>query len=166
MGERGPSPKPSNLKVLNGNPGKRKLNDKEPQFKIPEKVPPAPTTLGSAGKKEWRRLAPELHILGLLTVADLKTFEAYCASFELYVLAKQKVEEYGLTDMTDKGNVIQRPEVGIMNTALKNMKSFAQEFGLTPSSRTNLTAQQMVDSEDPIAAFRKRSKDRKASGDK
>ena len=161
MGERGPAPKPSNLKVLNGNPGKRKINSDEPQFEISEKVPSAPSTLGKIGKKEWRRLAPHIHKIGLLTVADYKTFEAYCASFELYVSAKEKVEVYGLTDETDKGNVIQRPEVGIMNTALKNMKSYAQEFGLTPSSRTNMTAKQLIDTDDPIATLIKNSKNRR-----
>jgi hypothetical protein len=31
MGKRGPSPKPTSLKVLQGNPGKRKINKSEPK---------------------------------------------------------------------------------------------------------------------------------------
>ena len=55
MATRGRKPKPTALKVLEGNPGKRPLNDREP-------VPPkgtlkCPAWLLPEAKKEWKRLA-------------------------------------------------------------------------------------------------------------
>ena len=51
----GRNPKPTAQKVLEGNPGKRELNTKEPK---PEKKAPAcPKWLDDEAKKEWKRLS-------------------------------------------------------------------------------------------------------------
>ena len=58
----GPPPTPTNLKLLRGNPGKRKLNANEPD---PEPaIPPCPSHLDKVAKKEWRRISKELLALG------------------------------------------------------------------------------------------------------
>lgn len=50
----GRRPKPTHLKVVTGNPGKRKLNDKEP---TPAKeIPGPPAHLTDWGKVAWGRL--------------------------------------------------------------------------------------------------------------
>ena len=55
MGTRGRKPTPSAIKALEGNPGKRALNEREPR---PEKkAPSCPKWLEPEAKKEWRRLA-------------------------------------------------------------------------------------------------------------
>ncbi len=49
---------PTNLNLLRGNPGKRKLNANEPD---PEPaIPTCPSHLNDVGKKEWRRVTKEL----------------------------------------------------------------------------------------------------------
>ena len=73
MATRGRKPKPTALKLLEGNPGKRPLNGREP-------VPPraalkCPAWLLPEAKKEWKRLAPALEAMGVLTMADLTAFE-------------------------------------------------------------------------------------------
>lgn len=51
----GRKPKPTAVKKLEGNPGKRKLNTKEP---VPAKgMPDCPEWLLPEAKKEWERLA-------------------------------------------------------------------------------------------------------------
>ena len=51
----GRKPKPTAVKKLEGNPGKRKLNSKEP---VPAKgIPACPDWLMPEAKKEWERLA-------------------------------------------------------------------------------------------------------------
>ena len=58
MATRGRKPTPTAIKELEGNPGKRKLNDKEPR---PEKkAPSCPKWLEPEAKKEWRRLAKKI----------------------------------------------------------------------------------------------------------
>jgi hypothetical protein len=66
---RGRKKTPTNLVLLRGNPGKRALNKEEPK---PRPVlPEPPGHLDTGAKREWRRVAPELHQLGLLTVLDV-----------------------------------------------------------------------------------------------
>ena len=61
----GRKPKPTALKKLEGNPGKRKLNTKEP---MPGKgMPDCPKWLLPEEKKEWERLCEKLSEMGVLT---------------------------------------------------------------------------------------------------
>ena len=118
----GRKPKPTAIKKLEGNPGKRKLNTKEP---IPAKgMPNCPEWLMPEAKKEWERLADLMNQLGVLTEVDMAAFAAYCQS----------------TFETDKGYQQQTPWVGIANTNQKLMLQAASEFGLTPSSRSRIVA--------------------------
>ena len=48
---RGRKPTPTAIKVLEGNPGKRPLNDREPQ--PPKKAPSCPKWLEPDAKREW-----------------------------------------------------------------------------------------------------------------
>jgi phage terminase small subunit len=65
---RGRRPKPTRLKLLTGNPGKRPFNDTEPR---PEPVvPECPPELSELARREWDRLAPELAKLRIVTNLD------------------------------------------------------------------------------------------------
>ncbi len=76
MARRGPAPKPTRMKVLAGNPGKRPLNRREPQPK--PGLPRCPAQLSEEAKREWKRISKELDRLGLLTVLDRAALSAYC----------------------------------------------------------------------------------------
>ena len=78
MGKRGPAPKPTALKVLQGNPGKRPLNDKEPEYEKSDELLKPPPYLSTHAKKEWKRIAPMLLNNGLLTNVDISALGAYC----------------------------------------------------------------------------------------
>lgn len=51
---------------------------------------------------------------------------------------------------TTNGNAIQNPLVGVASTARRDMQRLAAEFGLTPSSRTQIDSGKGRD-DDPIA---------------
>ena len=53
MGRRGPPPKPTALRLLQGNPGKRRLNDAEPKPK--QSLPRCPDWLPANAKIECPR---------------------------------------------------------------------------------------------------------------
>lgn len=134
--------KPTALKVLEGNPGKRPLNLNEPN-PLPI-APECPDWLLDEAKEEWNRLAPELERLGLLTIIDKAAFAGYCQSYAKWKAAEEFIKKNGTTyriPKTDKnGKVISVyiaafPEVVIANQSLKQIKAFAVEFGLAPSSR-------------------------------
>lgn len=155
MGKRGPAGKPDELKRLQGNPGKRPLNNnapKYPKFDIDD-LPTPPSWLNTPAKKEWKRLIPILHQVGVLSKADTGAMAAYCQAFGEFVEATKLVKAKGYTTVTDKGNVVRRPEVGIANTAMKLMVSIAREFGMTPSARSNVDVEKVEDQKDPFVVF-------------
>jgi phage terminase small subunit len=65
---RGRKPKPTYLKVLEGNPGRRPPNAGEP--KPARRAPTCPSHLCPAAKAEWKRLAQQLSVLRILTELD------------------------------------------------------------------------------------------------
>lgn len=97
----GRKPKPTAIKKLEGNPGKRKLNTKEP---IPAKgMPNCPEWLLPEAKKEWERLADLMNQIGVLTEVDMAAFAAYCQSYARWKEAQEHIDSEGSTFETDKG---------------------------------------------------------------
>ncbi len=134
----GRKPKPTAVKKLEGNPGKRKLNKNEP---IPCKgVPSCPEWLLSEAKVEWNRLAEIMDQMGVLTEVDRAAFAAYCQSYARWKEAQEHITSDGSTFETERGYQQQTPWVGIANTNQKLMLQAAAEFGLTPSARSRIVA--------------------------
>ena len=141
---RGRKPLPTNIKILRGNPGKRPLPKDEPEPVKLETCPPPPKDLLPEGREEWVRVGPELCRLGLLTVADVTTFAAYCQSVAHWRRAEAWIKKHGstVTLKNEDGSIryIQQvPHVSISNKALDKIRAFATEFGMTPASRTRIT---------------------------
>ena len=138
MAIRGRKTKPTALKVLEGNPGKRPLNDREP---VPPKATlKCPAWLLPEAKKEWKRLAPALEAMGVLTMADLTAFEGYCQAYARWKEAEAFITQHGSIFQTPSGYVQQVPQVSIAQQNLKIMQSFCSEFGLTPATRARIIA--------------------------
>lgn len=136
--------KPTAIKILTGNPGRRPII--ADSIKVESILPPAPDHLLKEAKAEWNRLAPSLYALRMLSVLDLAAFGAYCqayatwktASLSLLEMGKQDLLTSGLMMRTSNGNAIQNPVVGIMNKAALDMVRYASEFGMTPSARARI----------------------------
>ncbi len=150
----GPAPKPTRLKVLQGNPGKRPLPKGEPQPRVV--AMPCPRWLLPEAKREWRRVAPELKRLGLATVVDRTALSAYCQAYARWRQAEEVLTREGLVFETGSGYLMPRPEVAIAQKSMQIMKGFASEFGFTPASRTRLSVPEQKPA-DPFAEFLSRS---------
>jgi P27 family predicted phage terminase small subunit len=138
----GRKPKPTQLRIIEGNPGHRPLQKNEPK---PTPVAPTrPDWLDPEAKREWGRIVPELERLGLLTLVDRGALAAYCQAWGRAVQA-EKVLAGGLTFTTPNGYVQQRPEVAIAQKSWQLVRAFAAEFGLTPSARSRLSVQKPED---------------------
>lgn len=150
MATRGRKPKPTALKMLEGNPGKRPLNENEP--KPPKGTIRCPTWLEAEAKKEWRRLAPSLEAMGVLTTADITAFAGYCQAYARWKEAEEFITQHGSIFQTPSGYVQQVPQVSIAQQNLKIMQSFCSEFGLTPATRSRIIAGNgdKVDEDDPM----------------
>lgn len=164
MGQRGAPKKPSEVEKLHGNPSKRPIKE-EIKIEKPKEIPKPPMFLDTTAKKEWKRLAPKIYEVGILTDADIASFAAYCDSYSTWVAATKAMQALKPTKSspavftfeTDKGYQQQIPEIGIANKAKEQMLKFAREFGLTPSSRIeNIDAPKSENQEMSIMDFRKK----------
>lgn len=137
MAQRGRKPKPTALKVLEGNPGKRPLNEHEP--KPEKKAPKCPAWLEPEAKKEWKRMTKTLEAIGVLTQVDATAFAGYCQAYARWKEAEEFLSKHGTIFKTPSGYIQQVPQVSIAQTYLKIMKDFCSEFGLTPAARSRIS---------------------------
>ena len=159
MGTRGPRPQPTKLKLLRGNPGKRRLNRQEPQPK--GKLPDCPEYLSPQAAETWRRFADTLSECGIATSADAVALELLCSSYALYVDALDNVQKLGTIWLEPaKGKIpkfVYSPYWAVMNREFKNVKQMLDEFGMTPSSRSSVTKAPDTSPNNPFAAFMKKA---------
>jgi P27 family predicted phage terminase small subunit len=156
---RGRRPKPTQLKLIEGNRGKRPLNTREPR--IVKALPSAPPHLTADALEEWNRVAVWLHRIGLLSEVDRATLAAYAQAYGRWVQAERAIAKMaekdqltgGLMIKTTNGNVIQNPLVGTANKAAAQMMRYAAEFGMTPSARTRIAAEAPEENDDPAERF-------------
>lgn len=129
--------KPTQLKILEGNSGKRPLPKNEIQ---PKKIlPKCPVWLNKEGKKEFRRLSKKLYDYGLLTELDTSAFVSYCQYYGLWIEVMKKINKTGeTTGVTDKGYEYILPEICLSMKYNKIMFSYLAKFGLSPSDRVGL----------------------------
>ncbi|MDE1161918.1 MAG: phage terminase small subunit P27 family [Acidobacteriaceae bacterium] len=147
----GRKPKPTLIKELSGNPGKRRLNKSEPTFASGANCP---SHLSEEAKKEWHRLSADLTASGLLTSVDRAALAAYCQSWATWCMAEQHLADNGYTITSPTGNVTTSPYVLIAFQAKSAMHKFAAEFGFTPSSRSRLNVTAPTKQKaDPLDAF-------------
>lgn len=153
MGARGPAPKPTALRVLEGNPSHRPLPANEPKPEVPAKAPSPPKGLLPAARAEWKRLAPKLIALGVLTEVDMGAFAAMCQNYAYYLAADQEITKGG-TDpagtyqmfTTATGYMQQHPMLAIRKQNYDNWRRSLMDFGLTPASRSRITADESAKS--------------------
>lgn len=137
MGRRGPAPLPTAVKRLRGNPGKRKLNERE--ARPGARVPTAPRWLSAGARREYRRLGKLLLGAGLMTEIDGVALAMMCEALDVYQRAKAALGEEGVIITSDRGNVYQHPAVGVMGSARADVLRWAREFGMTPSARSRIS---------------------------
>jgi len=137
MATRGRKPKPSALQKLQGNPGRRALNDQEPQIE-PSPIEP-PDFLNEEARAEWARVCPLLFQARMITDLDRAIFASYCEAWATYVRACKDVAKFGTVLVSAKTKqAYQGPWVNVRSMADKQMRACAVELGLTPSSRTRI----------------------------
>src|SRR3954467_6293705 len=134
MGLRGPAPKPTAIKRLEGNPGKRKLNDAEPTPTLG--APECPDHLDDIARKEWERLTTILVAMKVLTEADYIALANLCQAYSTLVNAQKQMNKTGILYKSKSGYIQQSPLLGIIHTQTTIVNNLLREFGLTPSSGT------------------------------
>lgn len=146
MPKGGHNKKPTALKVLEGNPGKRPIPKHEPK---PEPVAPkCPSWLNKIAKAEWRRISPLLATLGLITREDMANLAGYCHSYAQMIEAEDYLAKHGLGYVVEQRNKagelisMSAGEYAQMRT-VRNAKSeiirYSAMFGLSPVDRSRMS---------------------------
>jgi P27 family predicted phage terminase small subunit len=138
---RGRKPKPTDQKILEGNPGGRPLNRDEPKPPAPTEafdVPPPELVTDKVAATEWARLAPMLRVARQVTEADRTALVALCLEWSRYLAAIKRVELSGMVVEAPSGYPIQNPYLAIATRALSGCHKLWTELGLTPSSRSRV----------------------------
>ena len=152
---RGRKPKPSHLKAVQGNPGKRAVNQDEPQAESLTQTPEPPEWLSDLGQAAWLKLAPWLVGSKILTASDLHNLEAFCAAYSRWRLSEIDIAKNGLTVETPMGGIAKNPACTVANESLKQMSVFGSALGLDPSSRARLAVPGAKDAANPFAELLK-----------
>lgn len=154
MGKRGFKSQPTVLKMLRGNPGKRPLNQLEPQPARDAIVPPA--YLVGASLAKWHQVLPGLLATGVITNADIETLARYCTMHEQFLFCLAEIRagrgQIELRDpRTDEIVNIKSTPAGLNAHKLAaSMLRIEQEFGLTPSARSGIVGKKVDKVEDGI----------------
>lgn len=125
------------MRVLDGNAGKRPINEHEPlpPGKLEDRAPPI--GLSEAQKAIWREAinsAPP----GMLRHLDESVLEVWVVARERHRDASKKVSELGSLLKAKSGTPYQNPYLAIMNKQAQIMLKAAAELGFTPSSRSRV----------------------------
>jgi len=135
--------KPAALKIIEGNPGKKRI----PTEPIPpEGMPTLPEFLDDYAKTEWNRIVDGLYSMKVLAEIDQQVLAAYCTAYSRWRHAEDELQKLsakggtiaGLVHKTISGNYIQQPLIGIANKAAGDMVKIASEFGIGAAARAKL----------------------------
>ena len=133
----GPRPQPTELKVLRGNPGQRRLPN-SPRGTKPVAIPPAPAGLGEVGAAAWT-----LYWTAgkpWLAVSDMPHVERLCRFMDMAADIEATMRTEGLTHRTRQ----RRSAPHQLLTALLNINKVISDLeatsGFTPSDRVRMKA--------------------------
>jgi P27 family predicted phage terminase small subunit len=137
-----PSPKPAGLKLVEGrSPGRdsggRPVKEPPGFVRLP---PEPPLWLPDEARAEWDRVVPELQRLRLTKPVDAAALTAYCLTWDRLVNAQKIVDREGVLAENSQGRV-RHPAVAVVEAASKELRGWAQEFGLTPSAEQRVARQ-------------------------
>lgn len=141
----GPPPRPAALKLLNGrndhtDSGGRAVDDVP--FKR-EPMGPPPEDLTEAEAAVWEQLSPELDRLEITKAADRPAFERLVKAIVRGREADEDISANGIVEYGAKGGRIKNPAVTVAEQASREIRMWAQEFGLTPSAENRISAAKM-----------------------
>lgn len=120
-------PKPTALRLVQGNPSGRPINTEEP---VPPRanLDPPKTLISVIAIDTWNELAPLLADIGVFTETDRRSLENYCHAWSRLKRIEDREREDGI-DLTRSWDLAQ-----------KSVRAWGSELGLSPASRSRIRA--------------------------
>ena len=148
MGQRGPAPKPTQQKKLQGTYREDRANPGEVFPSAPDSVD-APPFLDGEAKDKWYATAPMLQRNGLLTECDLDTLAIYYQTWARYVEAESKLSTDGATTVARSG--YQQVSAWVTIATRADLLKLGDRLGLNPSARGRISVEQKDDGDELLA---------------
>lgn len=138
MGARGPKPESTASKKRRGNPGKRPMNDREPQVESGQFLPEPWFTAEQL--TEWNRVEPLLREAGITTLVDRSLLVSYCEAYGRYVHGCATLVQAGGPVLTSKKTGVDylNPHLNAMSMADKQWRACAAQLGVGAASRSGI----------------------------
>lgn len=134
----GRPPKPTAVKLLAGNPGKRAINHNEPEPDLLDDLEP-PEHLSADAAAIWTQLAPRLRKAGLLTTIDTLALEWLCVAAAQHRIATRNAgDDKLIMHNAETGTFSPSPWLIIQSMAFKRGKAMCDAFGMTPAARSRI----------------------------
>ncbi len=141
---------PTNVRAINGNPGKRALQpagEPDPEY-LQDFTPPHWLTPG--GVEAWNIMAPAHAKAKLLCVVDVPLFCMYCEAVHRYFAENRELCEIrGRGEFPiwegKNGGFSYSPLVVLAKRAGETIERCANHFGGSPMARTKIKVQQQED---------------------
>jgi P27 family predicted phage terminase small subunit len=100
--------------------------------------------------------ASELKKIRVGTRIDAEALVCYCLAVKMVEDAQSDIDKNGLTVQTERGWT-KNPACTILNSAMQQVRQFANEFGFTPVARARVSAAPPEDEESPWEALKKQN---------
>jgi P27 family predicted phage terminase small subunit len=135
--KRGPKPKPTALKIIAGNPGRRALRDKAAVV-ANAPMPKPPKELPKEVRAVWNELGPEMARIGTLSKMFTPAFRMLCENIARRRYLEAQINKHGLLVKSPTGYPVMTPYFYASQKVGADVLRLINEFGLTPSSRSRL----------------------------
>jgi P27 family predicted phage terminase small subunit len=147
---KGRPPTPSFLKLIKGTARRTRQNPKRTTAVSPAMMPEAPDFLSAEARQEWDHKCEMLFKAGIVALTDRAVLAAYAQSYGRWRQAEEVLARMAKEDETDRagllvrntatGKTVENLMISIADRAMADCVKFAGELGLTPSSRTRISA--------------------------
>jgi P27 family predicted phage terminase small subunit len=133
----GRPPKPTAIKELEGNPGKRRLNKAEPVVAKKLALTP-PKHLSKGAKAIWITLASNMPY-GVLTTVDEAVFASFCETEATRQGLQAAMDKQPLMTTGSTGQLVVNPILKQINDQARLLVTLSAKLGFDPVSRRMLT---------------------------
>lgn len=149
MGKRGPAPKPTALRLIDGDKESR-INRDEPVAR--SGVTECPDEASPAVRSIWDYTIAELEHMGIDAPADRDALFAYCCAVANHREASRIIAGSSLLVRGRHDTWVRNPALIVQGQAARDIRVYAQEFGLTPSARSSIASgREDSDHDNPFA---------------
>lgn len=135
---RGTKPTPRNLRIVTGTDRPSRMNKDEPI--VPVTAPDPPEHLTDAQRDKFVEMAALLARMRVMSDVDVDALAFYCVRWCDWREAVDNLNATGHVVRSPTGRPMKNPWAGTMEKAHSDCMKILAEFGMTPSSRTRVSA--------------------------